>query len=478
MRYESFDPNCNRFFFAFFIGYYYFVDKIEESIRPRYMEAVEESLNDTAHLLASLLEREFSQKNDSLEKISERILSPVMRTTTERDLNSKIFEITKKKVDLQLYVTDERGIVIYDSEKLKKGQDYSKKNDVYLTLQGKYGARSSLLFGSEKGLFVAAPIRKSGKIIGVLTVIKPKKSLIPFIESARKKFWNLSLYVALSIIILFISILYFLFSPIRKLSEYISALRFQKRVPFPKISVPEIRGLGEEMDRLFRELAGKEYVENYVQSMTHEIKSPLSSLLASSELIIENPDRLESLVSNIQLEGRRIQTILEKLLELSSLENQSQLEKKLNLNLQDVVQETVASSISEAVRKKIRFRELTETVYVEGNFFFLGMALRNLVQNALDFSNPGSEITVRCGKENGFPFLEVEDSGPGIPSYALERIFEKFYSLPRPDTGRKSSGLGLAFVREIAKLHDADLEVKNGTSTGVVARICFKTIFQ
>ncbi|EMM94882.1 GHKL domain protein [Leptospira interrogans serovar Zanoni str. LT2156] len=441
------------------------------------MEAVEESLNDTAHLLASLLEREFSQKNDSLEKISERILSPVMRTTTERDLNSKIFEITKKKVDLQLYVTDERGIVIYDSEKLKKGQDYSKKNDVYLTLQGKYGARSSLLFGSEKGLFVAAPIRKSGKIIGVLTVIKPKKSLILFIESARKKFWNLSLYVALSIIILFISILYFLFSPIRKLSEYISALRFQKRVPFPKISIPEIRGLGEEMDRLFRELAGKEYVENYVQSMTHEIKSPLSSLLASSELIIENPDRLESLVSNIQLEGRRIQTILEKLLELSSLENQSQLEKKLNLNLQDVVQETVASSISEAVRKKIRFRELTETVYVEGNFFFLGMALRNLVQNALDFSNPGSEITVRCGKENGFPFLEVEDSGPGIPSYALERIFEKFYSLPRPDTGRKSSGLGLAFVREIAKLHDADLEVKNGTSTGVIARICFKTIF-
>ncbi|EMM84298.1 hypothetical protein LEP1GSC037_4955 [Leptospira interrogans str. 2006001854] len=91
------------------------------------MEAVEESLNDTAHLLASLLEREFSQKNDSLEKISERILSPMMQTTTERDLNSKIFEITKKKVDLQLYVTDERGIVIYDSEKLKKDRTILKR---------------------------------------------------------------------------------------------------------------------------------------------------------------------------------------------------------------------------------------------------------------------------------------------------------------------------------------------------------------
>ncbi|EMY79590.1 GHKL domain protein [Leptospira weilii serovar Ranarum str. ICFT] len=474
------DPNRNRFFFAFFVGYYYFVDKIEDSIRPRYMEAVEESLNDTAHLLASLLEREVSQKESTLEKASERILSPMLRTAKERNLNSKIFEITKKKVDLQIYVTDAKGIVIYDSQEYKKGFDYSKKNDVYLTLQGKYGARSSPLSvsKSDKGIFIGAPIRRSGKIIGVLTVIKPKNSLIPFIESTRKKFWNLSLYAALFIVVLFISVLYFLFSPIRKLSEYVSALRSKKRVPFPKISVPEIRGLGEEMDRLFRELAGKEYVENYVQSMTHEIKSPLSSLLASAELISENPDRLNLLISNIQWEGKRIQTILEKLLEFSALENLSQLEKVPNLNLQTIVRETVSSVTSESIRKKVKIQELTETVWVEGNSFFLEMALRNLVQNALDFSSPGSQITVRCGKKNDFPFLEVEDSGAGIPGYASERIFEKFYSLPRPDTGRKSSGLGLAFVREIAKLHDADVEVKNGNYLGVTARIDFKNSFQ
>lgn len=103
------------------------MDKIEDSIRPRYMETVEESLNDTVHLLASLLEGELSQKNDSLEKTSERIFSPMIRIAKERDLNSKIFEITKKKVDLQLYVTDSRGIVVYDSEGFKKGSDYSKK---------------------------------------------------------------------------------------------------------------------------------------------------------------------------------------------------------------------------------------------------------------------------------------------------------------------------------------------------------------
>ncbi len=444
------------------------------------METVEESLNDTAYLLASLLESELFRRNFSLEKTSERVFSPILRISKEKKLNSKIFEITKKKVDLQLYVVDERGIVIYDSEGIRKGLDYSKKNDVYLTLQGKYGARSSPLMVSEsdKGLFIAAPIRRNGKIIGAVTVIKPKKSLVPFIESTRKKFWNLSLYVALSIIVLFISILYFLFSPIRKLSEYVSALRFQKRVPFPKISVPEIRGLGEEMDRLFRELAGKEYVENYVQSMTHEIKSPLSSLLASCELIIENPDRLNSLLTNIQSEGRRIQTIIEKLLELSALENLSQLEKTPNLDLDEIAREVVSSVSSECVQKKVNILQTTETVYVEGNRFFLNIALRNLIQNALDFSNVGSQITIRCGKKEGFPFIEVEDSGPGIPLYALERIFEKFYSLPRPDTGRKSSGLGLAFVREIAKLHEAKVEVKNREENGVIATILFENRFQ
>ncbi|XDD51724.1 two-component system sensor histidine kinase CreC [Leptospira sp. WS92.C1] len=470
------DPNCDRFFFAFSAGYYYFVDKIEKSIRPRYMETVEESMNDTAHLFASLLENELYKKKSTLDEVSVRIFSPMLVIAKERNLNSKIFEVTKKKVDLQLYVTNEQGIVVYDSEGFRKGMDYSKKNDVYLTLREKYGARSSLLtaFDREEALFIAAPIQISGKIIGILTVIKPKSSVIPFIESAEKKFWSLSLYVALSIVVLFIIVVYLIFSPIRKLSDYVSALRSKKRIPFPKISVPEIRGLGEEMDQLFRELAGKEYVENYVQSMTHEIKSPLSSLLASAELIAENPDRMNSLISNIQLEGRRIQTILEKLLEFSALENLSQLEKVPNLNLQTIVRETVSSVTSESIRKKVKIQESTEVVFVEGNTFFLEMAFRNLVQNALDFSNPDSQITVRCGKKNNLPFLEVEDSGAGIPEYASERIFEKFYSLPRPDTGRKSSGLGLAFVREIAKLHDADVAVKNGNSSGVTARIDFK----
>ncbi|EPG66924.1 hypothetical protein LEP1GSC061_1778 [Leptospira wolffii serovar Khorat str. Khorat-H2] len=82
-------PNRNRFFFVFSIGYYYFVDKIEESIRPRYMETVEESINDTAHLLSALLEEEISKHPSfSLAEISDRFLSHIFQNAKRRTLTS------------------------------------------------------------------------------------------------------------------------------------------------------------------------------------------------------------------------------------------------------------------------------------------------------------------------------------------------------------------------------------------------------
>jgi two-component system sensor histidine kinase CreC len=65
----------------------------------------------------------------------------------------------------------------------------------------------------------------------------------------------------------------------------------------------------------------------------------------------------------------------------------------------------------------------------------------------------------------------VTDGGPGIPGYALERVFERFYSLPRPDTGRKSSGLGLSIVREIARLHGGEVELANRSEGGARATL-------
>ncbi|TGL62391.1 two-component system sensor histidine kinase CreC [Leptospira sarikeiensis] len=467
------DTDHHRFFFAFSIGFYYLVDKIEESIRPRYMETVEESMNDTVYVLSSLIEQELLKHPDiPFQSNINHVLGDSFQKAKEKNFEAKIFSHTKRKIDLEFYVTDAKGIVLYDSSGRRTGEDYSKYNDVFLTLKGKYGVRSSKLGMSdaESAIFIAAPIYFKGKITGVLTLIKPKTSILPFIDYAKEKFYRISLLVAVFISIVFCIAVYFLFSPIRKLSSYVVALRSKKRPSLPNIGVPEIRELGEQMDQLVREIAGKEYVENYVQVLTHEIKSPLSSILASVELLSEDPNRMETLLQNIQLESKRIQTVIEKLLELSVLENVSSLEIQTGLGMREIISETVASFAIEADRKKILLNISIQETFLDGNRFFLMTAFRNLIQNALDFAYANTEIRVRTGISGDQNwFLEIQNEGPNIPEYALTRIFERFYSLPRPDTGRKSSGLGLTFVFEVAELHSGKVEIYNWDK-GVISK--------
>ncbi|TGJ99327.1 two-component system sensor histidine kinase CreC [Leptospira semungkisensis] len=467
------DPDHRRFFFAFSIGFYYLVDKIEESIRPRYMETVEESMNDTVYVLSSLIEQELlKHPNLPFQSNINHVLGDSFEKAKGKAFEAKIYSHTKRKIDLEFYVTNANGIVAYDSSGKRTGEDYSRYNDVFLTLKGKYGVRSSKLGknDTESAIFIAAPIYFKGRIAGVLTLIKPKASILPFIDFAKEKFYRISLLVAVFISLVFCVAVYFIFSPIRKLSGYVSALRSKKRPSLPKIGVPEIRELGEQMDQLVREIAGKEYVENYVQVLTHEIKSPLSSILASVELLSEDPNRLQPLLQNIQLESKRMQTVIEKLLELSALENVSSLEIQTGLRSEEILTEVVNSFSAESDRKKIKLSVSGQDISLDGNRFFLTTAFRNLLQNALDFSYVNTQIGIQTGiSENGEWFLEIQNEGPNIPDYALARIFERFYSLPRPDTGRKSSGLGLAFVQEVAELHSGKIEIYNWAG-GVISK--------
>jgi two-component system sensor histidine kinase CreC len=106
---------------------------------------------------------------------------------------------------------------------------------------------------------------------------------------------------------------------------------------------------------------------------------------------------------------------------------------------------------------------------VVGDAFLLRQAVINLVENALDFSPPGGEVELRLLVGAGWVRFEVLDRGPGIPDYARERVFERFYSLPRPGGGSRSSGLGLCFVAEVAALHGGRTTLDNRVGGGAVA---------
>jgi two-component system sensor histidine kinase CreC len=115
--------------------------------------------------------------------------------------------------------------------------------------------------------------------------------------------------------------------------------------------------------------------------------------------------------------------------------------------------------------------DLPPRAAASGDPFLLHRALANLVRNAIEFSPAVGSIEIALEQQRSRWELSVRDHGPGLPDYAVGRVFDRFYSLPRPDTGRKSTGLGLAFVKEVAALHGGAVSLANHAEGGAVARL-------
>jgi two-component system sensor histidine kinase CreC len=221
-------------------------------------------------------------------------------------------------------------------------------------------------------------------------------------------------------------------------------------------------------------LEGKAYVERYTQALAHEFKAPLSAIRGAAELLAENPpepDRARFL-ANLRAESARLQQIVERLLELAALESRRGGTAMAPVDLADVVREAREAGRVAAMERGITLDALVnDGPCVRGEKFLLAQAVGNLVQNAIDFSPRGATVTLRLTALADRAVVTVEDKGEGVPDYAQEKIFDRFYSLPRPDTGRKSSGIGLSIVREVARLHGGEVTLENRPEGGARATL-------
>ena len=459
-------------FLALFGAAFYFIaDSIVKELRPRYLEAVEESLNETAHTLASLMEVRISGG-----RIDVSLMESLFRLALDREFSARIFDVTKTRVGLDVYMTDSRGIVIFDSRgDVNVGKDFSRWNDVFNTLRGRYGARSTRSDPGDPSssmLYVAAPIYNRGRILGVLTVIKPQDSVNPFIEIAKKKLlsWGLVTTGAFAVLGLVLSL--WISGPLIRLGRYVRELRTNESARLPKIGAREIRELGEEFQSLWEQLKGKRYIEEYIQSLTHELKSPLTSIRGSSELLMEDmPDEQRRLFQlNILRETRRMDEIIGRMMELSALENRREPRDVVAIPAEELIGEITESIAGRLEARNVSLRTETEPgLLLRGERFLLYHAISNLLDNAVRFSPPGGAVVLSATKTGGEARIAVSDRGPGIPDYAAEKVFDRFYSLPDPSTGKKSTGLGLPFVNEAAALHGGRVTVTSRPGGGAEA---------
>jgi two-component system sensor histidine kinase CreC len=294
-----------------------------------------------------------------------------------------------------------------------------------------------------------------GNLVGVLTVEKPVAWAAIFIEDARKEIIYAAIITGGISLILSLLMSAWLLRPIGRLTQYARLASEGKRAYLPRLGkAKELQDMARALQTMHKELEGKQYVEQYIQSLTHEIKSPVSAIRGAAELMNEemSVDQRNRFLSNIAVESKRINQIVDRLLELSAVEKLQQLEESHNLQIQT---------------------ELLDHAMIEGDSFLLARAIGNVLQNGIDFSPDGALVSILIDEEDSCYRLRVLDEGEGVPAFALEKVFERFFSMPRPATSKKSSGLGLAFVKEIMELHQGSVSIDNRDDAGVVVALKF-----
>jgi two-component system sensor histidine kinase CreC len=456
---------------VFIVCFSYPFDRISKDLRTHYVEGIEDPLVDMANILAGLVSAEMEAGRFTPENFY-----GAFEHIYGRSLSARLYDLIKTNVDVRVYITDSSGRVIFDSEnKGNIGSDYSNWRDVALTLRGQYGARTTRHDPHDPTsvvLYIAAPLLVRGETVGVLTVAKPTTNVNTFLTIARPRIIRIGIVSAAVATFLSLIISFWITRPIRRLTQYALDVREGKRAKLPGLGRSELSDMATAFDRMREALEGRKYVEQYVQTLTHEIKSPLSAIRGSAELLEEEMscEVRARFLANIRTEANRIQDLVDRMLKLTELESKRILERVELISFGTLIR-TVLEEKCLLLSQKGLTVEVTnrDDLMAKGDSFLLHQAVSNLIQNAIDFSPVNARIDITLRSDGKMLNFILDDEGPGVPEYAKRKVFDKFFSLQRPDTGKKSTGLGLNFVKEVAHLHHGEIILENRAEKGMRA---------
>lgn len=454
------------------IAAWFLVSIFAREVEPGVRQATEETLIDAANLLAELAADELAAGtigNGRFAVATERALA--------RDPKATIWDVSKNTIDMRIVVTNDHGTVLFDSANESVGADFSQWRDVARILRGEYGARHTRDDPNDSrsaSMYVAAPVRQHGKLIGVISVSKPIASLMPYADRASDRVKRAGIVLLAISALIGVGFTIWLTWSLNRLRDYALAVAQGQRATPPISGGRQLSVLAKSLALMREKLDGKQYVEQYVQNLTHELKSPLTAVRGAAELLQESPSTEDGrrFAGNITEQAERMQRIIERLLDLARVEQLQNPEERQFVKLAELVDAVVRGRTEQLALRRLSIRaECDRSIAVVGDPFLLQQALGNVVDNAIEFSPEGGMIVISVGVDPGHIIIAVSDQGQGAPDYALAHMFERFYSLPRPATGRKSTGLGLAFVREVARLHGGTADFANRPEGGATASI-------
>jgi len=321
---------------------------------------------------------------------------------------------------------------------------------------------------------VSIPIRRVQKILGSLTIetdemagviSKERQALLPFIGLA-----------VLAAILSSLAMTLFIAKPIRQLAQAAEtvARSSEKRNKIPDLSErkDEIGDLSLVLGAMTQGLYDRvDGIANFAADVAHEIKNPLTSLRSASETlrVAKTPEQRGKLIDIIQNDVQRMNRLISDISRASRIDATLAKEEVQTLDLNLVLQSLcdLYSAILAEKNISMVFTELSDPAYIRAYEDSFAQVLRNLIDNAITFSPPNSQITLNLEKDNDKVRVDVSDEGPGIPPDNLETVFERFYTeRPKGAVFGTHSGLGLAICRQIVAAHKGQIWASNKEGGG------------
>ena len=267
--------------------------------------------------------------------------------------------------------------------------------------------------------------------------------------------------------------------PIREFSDKIEEVQAQNLSDsrIEENNVKELNQLGISYNKMLERLSEAfEIQRQFIANAAHELRTPLALMQVQLDLYnsASHPGNDADTLQTIKMvteQNDKLNRMVKTLLDMSELQTVGRDDKII---LDAIVEEVLADLEPLAVEKNIKLIGKCEDATMIGSDILIYRLVYNLVENAIKYNHPLGQVTVTAYQRNKHVYLSVEDTGSGIPKELRERVFEPFFRVDKSRSRELGGvGLGLAFVREIVRVHDGSICIKSGKTGGTIFEVTF-----
>lgn len=267
--------------------------------------------------------------------------------------------------------------------------------------------------------------------------------------------------------------------PIREFSDKIEEVQAQNLSDsrIEENNVKELNQLGISYNKMLERLSEAfEIQRQFTANAAHELRTPLALMQVQLDLYnsASHPGNDADTLQTIKMvteQNDKLNRMVKTLLDMSELQTMGRDDKII---LDAIVEEVLADLEPLAVEKNIKLIGKCEDATMTGSDILIYRLVYNLVENAIKYNHPLGQVTVTAYQRNKHVYLSVEDTGSGIPKELRERVFEPFFRVDKSRSRELGGvGLGLAFVREIVRVHDGSICIKSGKTGGTIFEVTF-----